>query len=349
MDKLPIDRPKYLLDLYKWEICLFDDCWNDYYRELKKNGYAAISYAWGKWKDRTEFAHDDPGAAPLYPTFNIGKDPKDTTKNLSWVFPIVRAQPGLPEEQFTIRDVRHTLNTMGLRYVWWDWACIPQGFVDPEKSQEFQIHEALRSVAEQEVNKMRYVYPHSKRGTIWAHNIRWSDDSALKTAISTCCNYYAMGGTTRTLGQVQEIVSALQEANKEEVWLQSLWCFQEGVLYSHPDRQPDVSGGVFRDHDGKTLKVVSPRLEGDLWDLVTVASTIGATIINILRYRAEAPTEDLFRDDPVTDPGIPVFQVWCFNPANEESARLMMDNLVRKLMALGYVHLSGSRLTKVSP
>jgi hypothetical protein len=41
MNRLPFVRPKYLLDLERWQIRLFDDCWKNE-EELKKNGYAAI-------------------------------------------------------------------------------------------------------------------------------------------------------------------------------------------------------------------------------------------------------------------------------------------------------------------
>jgi hypothetical protein len=64
---------------------------------------------------------------PRYPTFNIGQ--KDN-KPLFWRFPIVRAKPGEPAEQFTIDEARRTLTRMGMRFVWWDWTCIPQEVSD---------------------------------------------------------------------------------------------------------------------------------------------------------------------------------------------------------------------------
>lgn len=333
--KLPVNRPKYLLDTQslsqEYEIRLFDEFWDGDGGELKKNGYGAISYAWGSWMDRTTyFVEGSDVQNKAYPAFNIGKDSKE--QPLSWCFPIVRQDPknSTSAEQFTVEAALAAVSKMGLRYVWWDWACIPQGERSRTGNIQYRIHDELLPIVDQEMNKMRYVYPNSKRGIIWAHNIKWADDSALKKAFLACTEY---SSTTqlqeKTLANVEKVISALQAANAEEAWFKSHWCFQEGVLFSHPHREPDQQSGIFLDGDGKALPVPSPRGEADLWDLLVVASRISAIIVNILRYKAEAPAKNPYRSwkSPL---GSPNFRSWCIDGANEISARLMVDKLASK-------------------
>ncbi|KAI2789268.1 hypothetical protein POX_e07298 [Penicillium oxalicum] len=331
MNKLPEDRPAFLLDLDRWTIRRFDDCWKDFRSDLRSKGFGAISYAWGRWKDRTRFARNGPDPDDdRYPAFDIGHDAKN--QPLSWVFPIAIKAPGQTEEQFTVADARKALGTLGLRFVWWDWACIPQGFVqppDPSKAQ-YQIHPELLPVLDQEMNKMRYVYPNSKRGLIWAHNGEWGQNGPLEQAIQACCNFPLYPSLTRTVVEVEDVVAKLEAANLSEQWLQSLWCFQEGVLFSHPNRHADPPPAVFLDRYARPLDVTSIRGQADLADLILVASSIASTIVFYLRRQAEDPQEDPFENFPAPrDKRSLYFKPWCFDAAYHVDARQMMDRVVR--------------------
>ncbi|KAJ5356238.1 hypothetical protein N7517_010847 [Penicillium concentricum] len=331
MIKLPEDRPEFLLDLNRWTIRRFDDCWNDFRSELQTKGFGAISYAWGGWKDRTMFARNSLNPDDhQYPAFDIGED--NDKVPLSWVFPITRQEPGQSVEQFTAGDAQRALGTIGLRFVWWDWACIPQGFINPTEpdKEQYRIHPELLPVMDQEMNKMRYVYPNSKRGIIWAHTVHWGRGSELEQAIKACCNYPMTPSLTKTVVEVEDVVTKLEDANKSEMWLQSLWCFQEGVLFSHPDRHVDPPDAVFRDYIGRSLPVPSIRGEGDLADLVLAASSIASTIVLFLRRQAESPQENPFENFPAPVDRLALyFQPWCFDPANNFNVRQMLDRVVK--------------------
>lgn len=340
--RLPVERPKYLLDAQLYQIRTFDDCWNDRDHHLRENGYGAISYAWGRWKvrqgDHAYVREGDNVQIRRYPTFSIGNDNNNPTNPLSWCFPTVRQNPRTPTspEQFTVEAAVRTINSMGMRFVWWDWACIPQGEWPAAPgavnvpNPNFVIHPNLIPIVQQEMNKMRFVYPNSKRGIIWAHNIKWADDSALKIALRLCCDY---SSTTRLadkkLNEVQNVVTALESVNQAEAWFTSLWCFQEAVLFSHPDRHADLGSGIFRDANGASLLVTSPRGEADLWDLVVVASGITSTIVNILRFKAEAPGRNPYPTSSIPFAS-PNFRTWCINDANRIAARLLLDRIVSK-------------------
>ncbi|KXJ89018.1 hypothetical protein Micbo1qcDRAFT_165793, partial [Microdochium bolleyi] len=184
--KPPMDHPKYLLDTERWQIRLFESCWREHGTDLQDWGYGSISYAWGNWNDRNgRTAADSKNYPDGYPTFDIGEDSK--RNRLDWMFPIVNKivnhKHDPSTEQFTIHDVRKTLKSLGTRFVWWDWACIPQNIRDdgPEKH-------PLADVKQEEMNKMRFVYPYSTRTIMWMHNVDWDRASPLKTAVQTCAD-----------------------------------------------------------------------------------------------------------------------------------------------------------------
>ncbi|KAJ1327009.1 HET domain-containing protein [Microdochium nivale] len=347
--RLPADHPKYLLDLRLWKIRLFEACWEEQDSELRTRGYGSVSYAWGGWNDRNRrTAANSPNYPDWYPTFDIGTDSKGNA--LSWVFPIVNRivnhvqDPS--KEQFTILGVRDALQSLRTRFVWWDWACIPQNIRDTATEKH-----PLSDVKQDEMNKMRFVYPHSTCTIMWMHNVDWDRASPLKTALQTCAAL--LGDVNRPFNHqlefgepvstVYAVVDALTDVHLAEDWFRSLWCFQEGVLCAHPGRRFwDHSGGIFCDARGRFLETNSYRRLGDIKDLISVASDIVDLVIDMLHANVENPLspdadatdeQQQQRKQPSGPPSSWSFKEWCSDPAFEQPAR----GIVNSLMVTGLV------------
>jgi hypothetical protein len=118
-----VTTPEFILDYKEWTIKRYSACKAD----IEKEGYGVISYAWGKWHNKAKCAKV--GTAG-YPKFDIGNDSSTPPEPLSWIFPIVNQKDSTGAftnaEQFTIADIKNALGSLGTRYIWWDWACIPQ-------------------------------------------------------------------------------------------------------------------------------------------------------------------------------------------------------------------------------
>lgn len=185
--------------------------------------------------------------------------PKETP--LSWMFPKVCVtgsdgsflQP--QKEVFTIANIQKALRAMNIRFVWWDWACFPQGWdfdrrqpstTDPKDTRglkmgpEFMVHAELEDVQKISMNKMRYIYPLSTVGCLWWHETIWSQGvkSAPVGDVELIVQQLMTIKDTKNLTpkNVGDLIDALTRATRTESSLSSLWSFQEVVLLTAPAR-----------------------------------------------------------------------------------------------------------------
>lgn len=183
------------------------------------------------------------------------KIPRGTA--LSWVFPKVcpiNAKNYITDpnaEVFKIAEIQNALRALKMRFVWWDWACFPQGWnwdwrpdtatgrglaVGPQ----FDVHEELRAAAASSMNKMRYFYPKSTVGCLWWHETTWTQggNPALIGNVESIVQILTAVGTVKnlTLGTVTALVDVLTKATRKESSLVSLWSFQEAVLLTSTAR-----------------------------------------------------------------------------------------------------------------
>lgn len=109
-------KPRWLLDTVDWKVCWYTDV----EAEVHKNGYGIISYTWGRWA-------------------NWDKEPKNPPEELKWKLPAIEKN----DKDF-LTVARSAVSRMCIRYVWWDWMCVPQGKnLSPE----------LEKVQGEEINK----------------------------------------------------------------------------------------------------------------------------------------------------------------------------------------------------
>lgn len=89
-------NPRWLLDLQEWRILPYTEVPKDI---LATQGYGIVSYTWGYIIDAGHPAPDPPAG-------------------LLWDVPGVKKWP--------LSKARKVMETMGTRFMWWDWMCVPQ-------------------------------------------------------------------------------------------------------------------------------------------------------------------------------------------------------------------------------
>lgn len=120
-----VNHPRWLLDIKDW--CIYP--YAEVRSQVESTGYGIVSYTWGMWADFDEPAEHVPG-------------------NLLWNIPTVE---GLP-----LAHCREVLdNTMDIRFMWWDWMCVPQG----KRGKRVTLDDELEQVKGQEIAKQMYVIP----------------------------------------------------------------------------------------------------------------------------------------------------------------------------------------------
>jgi hypothetical protein len=87
--------PRWLLDLEEWKIFPFTEIPQE---KLDIEGYGIVSYTWG-------YIQGD-------------KPASDPPRGLLWDVPGVKPWP--------LSTAKRVMETMGCRYIWWDWMCVPQ-------------------------------------------------------------------------------------------------------------------------------------------------------------------------------------------------------------------------------
>ncbi|KAJ5082370.1 hypothetical protein N7532_011413 [Penicillium argentinense] len=192
-------HPKWLLDTERWKICDYGDV----YKEVQRDGYGIMSYTWGRWAD-----WDKPAVG--------------VPDNLHWSVPTVENMP--------VELARRVVESMHLRYVWWDWMCVPQGrSLTPD-------HEKAKR---EEVGKQMAIYAGAKKSLVWLHSTTWGENSAVKLLLK---NEVPKDNLEKYILELENLVRVAQE---KEHWLSSGWTLQEGVL---------LSEGILLDHTGEALR-----------------------------------------------------------------------------------------------
>lgn len=172
----PRETPRYIVDCgpkfpnvpasenWDWKICVFEDLKKQPEGEiLVKDGYAAISYAWGSmsqpfaarpnydWdKDHLPIWTDDIRLRSFIPKCNLASD---SSKKL-----------------FDMTDMKSVFLALGKRFVWWDHACINQKvyYTPTAPTREEQEAMEMREVTRNgEVEKQKYVYQKATAVAIW--------------------------------------------------------------------------------------------------------------------------------------------------------------------------------------
>ena len=343
--KAPIKPPKeewptFILDLGaktgdKWTIRKFEDCEKDFWNDKLGWTYSTISYAWGYWHDkRATTAWHDSAKEPAYPAF----DPKITT---TWKFPVVNKNYKAPfsyqdpiDPIFTIQDMQKTLTALKTRFVWFDWACIPQGPEDDLKAAKLlnpgppPNPQTLLDLQTLEVNKMRIVYPHSLNGCLWLHQTTWARDTkSVKGPIQLLLEYIINMNIAKysmlTIDAVEAFYGLLVACQNTQASLTSMWSFQEGVLFGDHNRPQVLNSStcLILDHNGDAFGTHVDNLpsgQGDyVQDIVATASTIFGVITGVLASKAIS--------QPLGDRASSL-EKWCYS--EEDKSRDLLSRLV---------------------
>ncbi|KAK4205408.1 hypothetical protein QBC40DRAFT_189724, partial [Triangularia verruculosa] len=217
-----IPKPRFILEMsnfmirdVQYEPGIADD--------LDRVGFGIISYTWGRFQNKRTY--EDSPNAPKFDQINGPGNPN----GIWWYIPRMNAG------YFTIDDVRGILQKLNMKYVWWDWACIPQSWdssntVDPRRAPKIigTLAARLQPLIEQEVAKQSYIYTLAQHGFIWLHDIEYvAQGSPNISAIQTCLQ---RGQVSYRLAELQAAVSSYERIKAEDNWLSSMWTFQEGIL-----------------------------------------------------------------------------------------------------------------------
>ncbi|GFF21975.1 uncharacterized transporter ESBP6 [Aspergillus udagawae] len=194
-------HPRWLLDLEQWAIRDYREIEDD----VLRNGYGIISYTWGRWA-------------------SWNQAPPDVPEGLQWPVPLVEVLP--------LDLARSVVSSMKIRYVWWDWMCVPQGNAST-------LPPELLQAKGQEVGKQMVIYKGAKRSIVWLHRTNWGQDSPIEKLLKNQLPRQNLRG------YFDAVDSLLHEIQEAEPWLTSGWTLQEGVLLSET---------LLLDYQGTTLR-----------------------------------------------------------------------------------------------
>ncbi|RAH67893.1 uncharacterized protein BO66DRAFT_430210 [Aspergillus aculeatinus CBS 121060] len=165
--------PRWLLDLQQWRIVPYTDIPQ---RILDGEGYGVVSYTWGYIVDG-------------------GKPASDPPQGLLWDVPAVKG--------WTLAKARQVMETIGTRYIWWDWM---------------------------------HIYGKAKKSIVWLHATCWERDSAIKDLLHLRIpdDKPREDEDNQTPAELEEhtnsLMRLLKQAHETERWTCSGWTLQEGVL-----------------------------------------------------------------------------------------------------------------------
>ncbi|KAK4150593.1 hypothetical protein C8A00DRAFT_17916 [Chaetomidium leptoderma] len=228
-----IPKPRFILEVPRFRI---HDVANepDVALELDKIGFGIISYTWGRFQNEATY-EDSPNA----PKFDLLNQPGPN--QIWWYIP--KMKPG----QFSMEDVRGIVEKLNMKYVWWDWACIPQSWdsgnrVDPKRSPRIigSLADEHKKVAKDEVAKQFYIYTLAKKGFNWFRDIEWAAPLSVQgTAIQKCIEkgqrFKPWPDLKTAVTEARIAVESFQRMKLEDNWLSSMWTFQEGILLNTDD------------------------------------------------------------------------------------------------------------------
>lgn len=118
------NNPRWLLDLQNWRL----ERYIDVASTLEPEGYGIVSYTWGYIADLSRPQPDN-----------------ELPEGLLWDVPTTTG--------FNLDGAKEVMKTIGTRYIWWDWMCVPQETLNGERT----ITSRLRDAKHQEIGKQLLV------------------------------------------------------------------------------------------------------------------------------------------------------------------------------------------------
>lgn len=204
---------------------------------------------------------------------------------------------------FTIQNVKEILISLDTRFVWWDWACVPQGEEEELKATPLpnpgpkEAPKTLDELQTVEVDNMRTVYKCSLNGCLWLHRTTWArDNKAMKGPVQLLLENKIIIRTASlpklTIDAVEALYGLLVAAQNSQNSLPSVWSFQEGSLFSDKNR-PQVLGSstcMILDDNAETFAKGADGLLGGYGDfvleIVALATKIFETFTTTLDLKA---------------------------------------------------------------
>ncbi|KAI6776502.1 hypothetical protein HG530_000447 [Fusarium avenaceum] len=289
--------PRWLLDLEKWEIQPYEQVPRDV---LDNEGYGIVSYTWGYIANSDELATDIP-------------------RNVPWDLPTTFKWP--------LSKAREVMTTIGTRFVWWDWMCVPQG----GRGCMRPLTDALKVVQGEEIGKQLHIYRGARKSIVWLHSTDWKVDSPLKAILRLPRPDEITQDRENIWEYIKNTEKLVQSAQDEERWLLSGWTLQEGVLLSST-----------RLIDGNGITFTSPDLRHSIYeDQIARVDDIGSPISYLAHHLAGAYFTQVEGHDP--DSSRPMLENFApILPRTPETA-LQLRRTVKALTnsgLVGYAKLS---------
>ncbi|KAJ9658991.1 hypothetical protein H2198_003420 [Neophaeococcomyces mojaviensis] len=161
-------------------------------RALYENGWAAISYAWGEYArgSRDGWTGDRKTNGLPLAVDDTYDEAKRFTKASKPANPLDWQLPKC--DVINIDVLKKIFLKFERRYVWWDWACIPQRTRKPDAGEPYlkELPKELQAMTDAEVNKQRYVYEYATTGGSYLHPQDFKQASDLKDVLKKSCDAF---------------------------------------------------------------------------------------------------------------------------------------------------------------
>ncbi|KAH6952927.1 hypothetical protein DER45DRAFT_597662 [Fusarium avenaceum] len=203
---------------------------------LDEEGYGIVSYTWGYIANSDELATDIP-------------------RNVPWDLPTTF--------KWLLSKAREVMTTIGTRFVWWDWMCVPQG----GRGCMRPLTDALKVVQGEEIGKQLHIYRGARKSIVWLHSTDWKADSSLKAILRLPRPDEITQNPEDIWEYIKNAEKLVQSAQDEERWLLSGRTLQEGVLLSSTRlidgngttfTSPDLRHSIYEDQIARVDDIGSP-------------------------------------------------------------------------------------------
>ncbi|THC91588.1 hypothetical protein EYZ11_008956 [Aspergillus tanneri] len=204
-----------------------------------------------------------------------GKEAQGTPDGLLWKVPYISVLP--------LDTARAVMQSMEMKYVWWDWMCVPQG-------NRYTLSPELLKVKGEEISKQMVIYKESKKSIVWVHRTELGNHSTLEKFLLG-----KLPARENIQKYMEDVQKTLKNIQVEEPWLTSVWTLQEGVLLSETILL-DMSGA----------KLPGPKFYHNDGHASVIDLTVGITqfVINVAKafmWISEADNADNLDDTPIGD------------------------------------------------
>ncbi|ESZ91673.1 hypothetical protein SBOR_7930 [Sclerotinia borealis F-4128] len=236
-------NPRWLLDLHNWKF----ERYIDIASTVETEGYGIVSYTWGYIADfsRPQPDHELP----------IG---------LPWDVPTTTG--------FDLDRAKEVMATIGTRYIWWDWMCVPQETLNGQRT----ITSHLRNAKREEIGKQLNIYRDAKKSIVWLHSTYWNLQTPLKTLLLAGSKEGVPLPTDPEayLDEIVQLLARIRTREEGERWLVSGWTLQEGVLL------PET---VLVDGAGNTLQDDTFQHNGGRASVIDLTASTTALAIGVAK------------------------------------------------------------------